>query len=325
MSHNHRSRGLNLKTAVVAGIGLSILTLALLRVRTRQLVRRTTAKYPPQGDFVTAAGLRIHALDQGTGVPVVLIHGDGGSTYDFTFSIFDRMQRQYRTIVIDRPGLGYSERPARGYDPFVQARYLHAAVDSLGAERPVLVGHSRGGTVALAYAISYPEDVRGVVDLAGQVYPEETAVSLPFRILSLPVVGPTLAHTLFPPLGRSGVRTGLGMAFLPEGDPPPDYLDAYASLDLRPGQLIAHAGDMVYADQFAAVMADAYSDLDVPVAVVHGSADRNVDVAQSQQLASELPNAHLRVVEGAGHEVMFWHPEAVMDAVAWVVAQVDPH
>jgi pimeloyl-ACP methyl ester carboxylesterase len=251
----------------------------------------------------------MHYVEQGSGPPVILIHGDGGSVYDWTMSVFDRVARDYRAIAFDRPGFGYSERPADGASPFVQARLIHDATAELGVEEPILVGHSRGGNVALAYALSCPDDVAGVVTLAAAPYGGQ--VALHNRLLATPIVGPALAHTLFVPLGRGAVRAGLDAAFAPESSAPPDYLDAYAAYELRPRQLLAHAADQVRGRREKERMMERYDELDVPVVIVHGTADGNVPIEQARTLHHAAPRSRLIEIEGAGHELMFLHPDAV--------------
>jgi pimeloyl-ACP methyl ester carboxylesterase len=260
---------------------LAILTALLavpvgFKLATDHRVRRAEARYPPAGEFVTVDGMRLHYIEQGSGTPVILIHGDGGSVYDWKMSFFDRVARDYRAIAFDRPGLGYSERPEDGASPFVQARLIHEAAEALGVEAPVVVGHSRGGNVALAYALAYPEDVAGVVTLAAAPYGGK--ISVHSRALALPVVGPVLAHTLFVPLGGPAVRAGLDSAFAPEGQAPADYVDVYAAYELRPRQLLAHARDQVEGRAVTERMTSRYGEIRVPLVIVHGTADENVPV-----------------------------------------------
>ncbi len=57
-----------------------------------------------------------------------------------------------------------------------------------------------------------------------------------------------------------------------------------------------------------------------PLVIVHGTADRNVPIEQARRLHRAAPDARLVEIEGAGHELMFLHPEAVMDAIEDVQA-----
>jgi pimeloyl-ACP methyl ester carboxylesterase len=275
------------------------------------------ARYPPAGDFVTVDGVRLHYVRQGEGSTVVLIHGDGGSIYDWTMSVFDTLAQPYDMIAFDRPGLGYSERPPDGASPFVQARLLHDATKALDVTSPLLVGHSRGGNVALAYALTYPDEISGVVTLAAAPY--GGTVAWHNRLLTLPILGPLLAHTVYVPFGRPTVEAGLNVAFSPDATVPQAYLEVYAAYELRPKQLLAHAEDQVYGAPITQAMAERYDELDVPLVIVHGTADRNVPVEQARHLHQVTPQSTLIEVPGAGHELMFLHQETVLEAIRYIL------
>ena len=206
-------------TTIVSSLGTLVLAWTGLKLCTDARVRRAQAQYPPVGVFVDVDSVRLHCVSEGTGKPVVMIHGDGGSTSDWTLSIFDRVAEAYQAIAFDCPGLGYSGRPPDGGSPFIQAHPIHEGLERLGVERPVLVGHSRGGNVALAYALAYPDDTAGVVTLAAAPYGGE--IALHNRVLTVPILGPLLAHAVYVPFGRAAVEAGLETAFAPEGPPPP--------------------------------------------------------------------------------------------------------
>src|SRR5262245_50240482 len=96
--------------------------------------------------------------DHGSGVPVVLIHG-------LTFErrswrpIIERMRDGVRTIAVDLPGHGESHGLPRSL--LDVADQVHAVAVDRSADRPIVVGHSIGGRIALVYASRYP--VRGAV------------------------------------------------------------------------------------------------------------------------------------------------------------------
>ncbi len=84
---------------------------------------------------------------------MILIHGASGNTRDFTFDLAKRLDDRYRVIAFDRPGLGWSDSAGdAGVSPLVQADILRAAADQLGVRNPIVVGHSYGGAVAMAWA-----------------------------------------------------------------------------------------------------------------------------------------------------------------------------
>jgi pimeloyl-ACP methyl ester carboxylesterase len=96
----------------------------------------------------------------GTGTPVVLLHG---LTFDRTSwrPIVERLGDDLHTVAIDLPAHGDSGGAPCPLDEV--AAQVHAVVDELGIDRPVVVGHSMSGAVALIYAAAYP--TLGVVDI----------------------------------------------------------------------------------------------------------------------------------------------------------------
>jgi len=296
--------------SLVGGTGTAIWT--------DRIVDSAEERFPPAGTVTTIDGDRVHHVIGGTGSPVVLIHGDGGTVFDWTYSAFDRVSEGFQAIAVDRPGFGYSDPPGALGSPFAQARRIRAALDDRDVTRPVLVGHSRGASVALAYAASFPESVAGVVDLAGQPYAQDPS-PLHFRVLTWPVLGSLLAETVYVPFSRGQIAAGIRAAFEPEGTPPADYVDAYVAMERRPGQLRAHAYDSVRAPAMHDRLIPQYEGLECPVAVVHGTADRNVPVEQARRLHREAPMTEMYEIEDAGHELAFYHPETLIEAIDWVL------
>ena len=74
-------------------------------------------RWPPQGRIINAGGLDIHAWDQGSGTPVVLLHGASGNLRDWTWDLGPTSAKRRRAIAFDRPGAGYSQRSPDGGDP----------------------------------------------------------------------------------------------------------------------------------------------------------------------------------------------------------------
>ncbi len=307
-----------------AVVGSAVPAACGLKLYTQFLVRQAEERYPPHGEFVTVEGVRLHSVAAGSGHPVVLVHGDGGSTYDWTLSIFDRIGREYRVVAFDRPGFGYSGRPPDGASSLVQARLIRGAVRAMGMERPVLVGHSRGGQVVLAYALEYPDEVAGVVDLAGGVFFDEPWVPLRNRLLLAPVLGPLLANTVFVPFGRSVVEGALDWVFYPEGPTPPDYIDAYAAMLLRPGPLQAHADDQVNSSRAMKTLIPRYGELRVPLAILNGTEDQSTPIEHARRLHETVSGSELIELPGAGHEIMFFHADRVIGAIASVLDRATP-
>ena len=109
---------------------------------------------------------RIHYHEAGTGTALVLLHGSGPgvsgwSNFRGNFPVF---AERFRTVLMDMPGFGKSERPEfdRAY-PRVAADALARLLDALGIDKAHLLGNSMGGYVALEFALAYPDRVGRLV------------------------------------------------------------------------------------------------------------------------------------------------------------------
>jgi 4,5:9,10-diseco-3-hydroxy-5,9,17-trioxoandrosta-1(10),2-diene-4-oate hydrolase len=111
---------------------------------------------------------RLHYHQAGQGPALVLLHGSGPgvsgwSNFRGNFPVF---ANHFRTVVMDMPGFGKSERPPfeRAY-PRVAAEHVLRLLDALGIEKTHLLGNSMGGYVALEFALAHPDRVDRLVGM----------------------------------------------------------------------------------------------------------------------------------------------------------------
>ena len=204
--------------------------------------------HPPYGRFLKIGGLRQHVVELGDGAGVVngpaivLLHGAGCNLEDMRLALGERLADRHRVILLDRPGLGWSERrSSNGSSPAYQAAMLSAVLDRLGVDRVILVGHSWGGLLALTFALDYPHRVAGLVVIAPPTHPWLGQTTWLYSVFAIPLVGWVFAHTLTLPFGALLIGPGFRGAFLPQS-PPPGYMKRSAArLLLRPATLLANA------------------------------------------------------------------------------------
>jgi haloalkane dehalogenase len=113
-------------------------------------------------DFDSVDG-RQHYVDEGSGPPVVFVHGT--PTWSFLFRHFiTRLAARHRVIAVDHLGFGLSDKPANGpYEPKDHARRLGALLDSLGISSATFVVHDFGGPIGLGAALAQPDRVERLV------------------------------------------------------------------------------------------------------------------------------------------------------------------
>lgn len=259
--------------------------------------------YPPTGRLLLVDGLRVHADQRGRGPDVVLIHGASGNTRDFTFALADRLAREFRVTAFDRPGLGHTDWPGeQAVSPFEQARILRAAAAQMGIRRPVVVGHSYGGSVAMAWALSDPAGTGAVVSLAGATMPWPGGLGPWYAITGSDIGQATVVPLISAFVPPERAERAIGSIFAP--DPVPEGYADYvgAGLTLRVGTFRANARQVSRLKPFLTAMAEQYPNLSVPVEIVHGTADRIVPHrVHAEPMAALLPHARLTLLDGVGH------------------------
>ena len=308
---------MNSKTKIVTAAALAgtgALAAAGL-ISSRVLNAKTRKRSPAPGRFVEVDGARLHVIQQGSGPDVLLIHGAAMLAAEMMVALGETLSG-YRVTAIDRPGHGHSGRRRR---PSVndQARLFHAAAEQLGLRSPVVVGHSLGGAVALAYGKEFPQDVSGVVAVAPLAYPGWGPAHLAAAIRGAPVLGPVLSNTTLALSDPFMMRAVLRPVFAPQ-----KLTAAFkAEIDVdqlsRPWALVADSADFTRGSRDLQRLSRTYADYPVALHVVVGDADRVLKPArQAERLARAVPGAGLTIRPGLGHMVHHFAPEAVAAAVA---------
>ena len=271
--------------------------------------------------FVTVDDARLHFVIKGTGRPVVLIHGNPGSCQDWT-RLYGPLSSRFCAFAFDRPGHGHSDRPNhRPITVDVQAEMLHTALKELGVEQPILVGHSWGGALAVAYALEFQQDLAGLVLLAPAVYESDDGVSFLTKLPAWPVVGDVVNFLFTPLFGAWIVREDLQRAFSPDAVPR-HYLRHVLSEWTRPKKVKWYSVDDALLNSSLPKLTPRYSDIRIPVAIVTGDADLIVPADENaHRLYEALPHAELIVLEKTGHQIPFTRFEAVVDAIDRIAAK----
>ena len=292
-------------SAIVAGIWLR------LWVRRRGIETR----FAPIGRFVTVNGARVHYKTSGSGPDIVLIHGASGNLREWEFGLRSALEARFTVTAFDRPGHGYSDALAGGDHLAAQAEHLRAACAALGIRTPVLVGHSYGGSVALAWSLQ--EKPPALLLISAPSLPWPGALDPWYRFtnsrLGRAFVAP-LAAALVP---AAYVRNATNAVFSPQSAPYAYPQNFGALLATRARSLAANTA------QVNALLSDirsqmaSYPALDMPCEVIHGDADTIVPLAiHSQKLAHILPRARLTVLNGAGHMPQHSHLAQVLAALS---------
>jgi pimeloyl-ACP methyl ester carboxylesterase len=315
---------------VIAWIVLVVLALfgalvAGLMLYSAWTARRVEKALPPLGGFIDIDGCRIHYLGQGSGPTLLLIHGLGGNMRNFTHSLVERLKNKYRVILVDRPGSGYSTRPRRASATIrAQAGTMARFIDALRLERPLVVGHSLGGAIALSLALNYPEKVGGLALLAPATHPQPQ-VPAAFRGLAVgsPLVRWLIGWTLAVPMSIRNRELVLGAVFGPQAVPDDFATRGGGLLGLRPRNYIAASNDLMAINRDLEAMPARYGSLRVPVGILFGTSDRILDIARhGEAAAAKIPGVDFERIEGEGHMVLMTSAERSATFIARMAQRV---
>ena len=121
---------------------------------------------------------RMAYLDVGQGPPLILIHGFGGSMWNWEYQ-YSVLAHTHRVIIPDLLGSGLSDKPENAYTPETLVEVFRQFMDSLNIPQATLIGNSMGAGLAMAMALDYPERVKQLVLISG--FPAQVESSIASR------------------------------------------------------------------------------------------------------------------------------------------------
>lgn len=282
--------------------------------------QRVLAALPAQGRFVEAGGVNFNVYEQGSGPVLIMIHGLAGQMRHFTYGVAKILSRNFRVVVIDRPGSGYSVRPATmAADISSQATAIAQLIGQLKLGPSMVVGHSLGGAIALTLALEHPQYVTGLALLAPLTHlPEDNKPPEAFRALMIESawLRSAIAWTLLVPASILQRDAVLGQVFGPDAVPDDFATNGGGLMSLCPHQFVSASRDLQAISERLPAMESRYTELRIPVQVLFGRADRILNWKKNgQALVDKIPGAKL-VLADSGHMLPVTHPELTAEFIA---------
>lgn len=264
-----------------------------------------------------SAGRFVHYHEErGAGLPVLLVHGFGVSSYSWRHLV-GPLSKKRRVITVDLKGFGSSPKPCdERYSVHDQADLLCDFIIRHDLRELTLVGHSFGGAVALFTTSQLTEREPG--RLARLILVDSIAFKQPLpafiRRLLIPVVGPVGLYLL---PAEVLVRSALALAFYDATKVTGDMVRRYAEALKTPGgrhALLQTARRMVSAD--TAELASACEKIRVPTLILWGREDRVVPLEVGVRLHETIPRSKLEIIEQCGHMPQEEKPEETLRIIA---------
>jgi pimeloyl-ACP methyl ester carboxylesterase len=252
----------------------------------------------PGGRILELDGGDVQVVDHGPrdGSPIVLLHCYT-CAIDWWDGMMPLLERRHRVVAIDMLGFGGAEKPGSGYSMTDQAALVGEALSRLGVEDATVVGHSMGGTVAVALSEIPHSPVARLVDIDqapnNDDYEKE---GLPFtaKLAYTPVIGPALWRVL----PDASIEEGLEKAFAPGHDVPDAFIEdfrrqTYTSFD------DAAQAETDFLDEES--LDSRLRDSGIPVLAIFGAEEQLYEPEKALAALGTLPGAETALVQGAGH------------------------
>jgi pimeloyl-ACP methyl ester carboxylesterase len=292
-------------------VALIVVGLVLFSANT---ARKVEAAVPPCGRFIEIDGQRLHYVDTGgTGPAIVMIHGLGGTLWNYTYALVDKLSGEFRVIAVDRPGSGYSARPDDAPAKLsAQAGTLAKFVRALGLKQPLLVGHSLGGALSLAIALDHP-DCAGALALIAPLTQAQDDVPEPFQglVVNLRVVRKIIAWTLAIPMSIRSAPELLKIVFAPDAVPPDFPMRGGGLLGLRPKSFYNTSSDLAAVNEDLPGMMKRYGELTIPLGMLFAKGDLILDYRrQGEAMKRQCPALDLVLMDEHGHMLPVTAPDS---------------
>jgi pimeloyl-ACP methyl ester carboxylesterase len=279
----------------------------------------TTEPLPPWFDAihrlpirsVDVDGHRIAYVDEGTGPPVILLHGFGGSMWQWEYQL-GVLSATARVITPDILGAGLSDKPDIPYSPDDMLRFLTGFMDALHIDQAVLVGHSMGAGVAIGMALDHPQRVRRLVLISG--LPPDIKRNLTSRTIqraldtSAPAWFLSFANRLFGGLFTENILKEIVY------DPAlltPAVLDRSNRNRQRPGLLAPVLSAGQHLPEWETRFAPRIGMLTSSTLMVWGEEDRVFPLAVGRELHERIGGSVFVTIPRAGHMPQWERPDLV--------------
>jgi esterase len=284
----------------------------LLATARRHGVDTSGLVLPAEGMFASSDGIGIHYLEwpgTTTGLAIIFLHG--GGLHAHTFDLAGNLLRhRARCIGLDLRGHGESDSSADWYGSEETADDISSAVEQLGLERVVLVGHSMGGIGAITWAARRPHQLAGlvIVDVGPELKNPATA-SINDSITSRPTFADLEEVEAYVGGGASAVDS---MAANLRWDDDGRLAFKYDDSQFSESRIRLAEGD---------AMRDLARQIGCPTTILRGSRSKVLSDEAAAELAGLIPGASWHRIEGAGHTIQSSNPLALAAAVEAFLAE----
>lgn len=289
--------------------GILIIALLFSQFQPDISVEALKTKYADsQSKFVEIEGMNVHYKIEGTGTPLLLIHGTSSSLH--TWDAWTEILKPHFTVVrIDIPAFGLTgAHPQHDYSIESYSAFINKFAETIGLDTFYLAGNSLGGFIAWYYTLQYPEKVKKLILVDAAGYPKESIPTI-FKVARLPVI----PHILKNFTSEFLIKKNLEQVYYDHSKISNALIERYFELSLRKGNRDAFlhrvkAGFSSYYDEI--------KNINVPTLIQWGRHDTWIPLKDGEQFHKDIANSQLIVYDNAGHVPMEEIPvETAQDAL----------
>jgi pimeloyl-ACP methyl ester carboxylesterase len=279
----------------------------------------------------------IHYADfGGSGAPIVLVHGLGGSFVNWQ-AVGPGLAKSGRVLALDLPGFGRTPPAGRRVTIGAQVETVGRFIEEVAGGPAVVVGNSMGGLIAAALAADHPRLVTRAV-LVNPALPRAPGVLGDPRVMLLlaayttPVVGQLLVRSRRGWPARRYIDDLMTLCGVETSRLPAEIVEAMVELvEFRrttpwaePAFVEAARSVASWTQLHPTRLRETLKRVACPVLLLHGTRDRLVPVGLARAIASDCPDWQLQILEGIGHVPQLQAPERFVEIVGrWLGARSD--
>ncbi len=302
-----------MKYKVAGGIAVVLVVLVVygLYLRPDLTVSKAEdkAKYNlPNSHFINYKGAEVHYTESGSGFPILMIHGYGGSNRDFL--VLDSLiNDKYRVIRVDMPGFGLSDFPAQptGHTNFIKAyaAYFNFMLDTLHIDSCYVMGNSLGGLMACQLALDHPDLVKKLVLFNSAGYEMEEVM----KTANASLLKNSLAQQVVSKgVPKFFVKMGVKRVVYDASKLTPEKVQRVADFWNREGNM-AHLVALATTDTFPDE--STIKNIACPTLIFWGKQDKIINLKYAERFHTDIKGSELIVYDSCGHVPMMERPEEV--------------
>lgn len=298
-----------IKWLVIAIVVIISGVLSWLLIPNRILAKEeVTSRYLTNASkFYEWNGLQVHYTDEGSGTPVLMIHGYGGSYRNFA-DLAGLMRNDFRVIRVDLPGFALSDAP-QGYDNGediveMYRKFMKDFIPDVVGDTMYVMGNSMGGWMAWEIAADMPDKVKGLVLLCAAGYDMEQVVKTVVPFLKLKPVHFFLRRGM--PLAVS--KNKIKYLYADPSKVQPQSVIAANDLSNKEGNLpwmlkMAASGQVPDTTKISTIQ--------VPTLIIWGVKDNLIPYDHATRFERDIKGSQKVIYPDAGHLPMVEQPEKV--------------